>query len=225
MPRATAVIFDMDGLLVDSESVYQRVWQATAESLGYEMSDAWYHSLTGTTLASGERAILDHFGQDFPLDAFREQWVARWHASARAGEMPAKPGALALLETLAARGVPMALGTSSDESFVTPTLEGAGIRTPFGARVTGERVEQGKPAPDIFLEAARGLGVPPEQCIVLEDSQAGASAGLAANMHVIVVPDLQPPAPENRAALTGVHASLTDAMPQVLDLLGLSDAR
>jgi len=221
MPRATAVIFDMDGLLVDSECVYQRAWQTTAASLGYPMSDEWYHSLTGTTLTSAELAVREHYGGEFPLDAFREQWVARFFASVRAGELMAKPGALALLDALAARAVPIALGTSSDESFVTPTLDGAGIGTAFDARVTAEMVEHGKPAPDIFLEAARRLDTAPARCIVLEDSQAGATAGLAAGMQVIVVPDLQQPVPDTRAALAGVHASLGDATPQVLELLDL----
>lgn len=223
MPRAAAVIFDMDGLLVDSESVYQRAWQSTATKLGYEMTDAWYHGLTGTTLATAELALREHYGAGFPLDDFREQWVARWHAAARAGELSAKPGALALLEQLSAREIPTALGTSSDESFVGPTLEGAGIHTAFDARVTAEMIEHGKPAPDIFLEAARRLGALPEACIVLEDSRAGAAAGLAAGMQVIVVPDLQPPAPESIDALAGVHPSLVEATPHILDLLGLGD--
>jgi HAD superfamily hydrolase (TIGR01509 family) len=220
LSRATAVIFDMDGLLVDSESVYQRAWQSTARELGYEMSDTWYHTLTGTTLEAAEVELRAHYGVDFPLDAFRQRWSLRWHAAARAGELVAKPGALALLDTLAAQQVPIALGTSSDESFVGPTLESAGIRSEFGARVTAESVERGKPAPDIFLEAARRLDVAPQQCIVLEDSRAGAAAGLAAGMHVIVVPDLQSPAAETMGSLAGIYTTLSEAQPRILELLG-----
>ena len=155
----------------------------------------------------------------FDLARFQGRWRVLWRQEA-AGGVPAKPGAEALHARLRAGGVPCAVATSSAQAEAALSL--GGRLAGFGAVVTGDQVANGKPAPDIYLEAARRLGVAPGDCLALEDSDTGARSALAAGMRVVVVPDLVQPSPAVRAQALLVAASLDEAAPLVLRLAGIA---
>lgn len=215
----SAVIFDLDGLLVDSEPLYMRAWQAAASELGYELADDYYTSLRGLPEAGYESAIIELFGEDFPLAVFRDHWKRLWSDFVVAGELRAKAGARRLLEALDAARIPVALATSSTRGRATLALRSADLDSYLRHIVVAEDVENGKPAPDLFLLAASRLGVPPSQCLVLEDSAPGAEAGLSAGMSVILVPDLCEPPADCVGRVWMVATSLDDAIPHVLRAL------
>ena len=220
MMTLTAVICDMDGLLVDSEPLYKRAWQSAAAELGYGLPDRFHKTLIGTSESHSEQRLLERFGGDFPLPQFREAWREVWRRLLSADRLRAKPGAKAMLEAVRESPARLALATSSGKGFARVTLEQVGFDGYFEHIVTAEDVRHGKPEPDLYLEAARRLGVAPEHCLVLEDSPPGALAGLAAGMSVVVVPDLLQPPVEIVERAMGVFASLDAASPLVLRAVG-----
>ena len=189
----SAIIFDMDGLMLDSEPIYRMAWQQAAGELGYHLDDAYYLRLVGRKNAEAEAEVVATFGPAFPLPAFRAHWTARWEAHVREHGLPAKPGLAELLDQLDTWAMPKAVATSTER---TPALRSlGGLARRFDALVTGDEVRAGKPAPDIFLLAAHRLGAEPRRCVVLEDAEAGIRAAHAAGMAPILVPDLQEPSP------------------------------
>ena len=212
----SAVIFDLDGLLVDSEPLYMRAWQGAAAELGFQLTDDHYYSLLGLAEADYESAMSRSFGARFPLAVFRDRWKSRWSELVHAGELRAKAGARQLLQALEEAHVPVALATSSTRDSATLSIRSADLDSYLRRIVVVDDVARGKPAPDLFLLAATRLGVPPSRCLVLEDSAVGAEAGLSAGMSVILVPDLCQPPEECVARVSMVSASLNDALPHVL---------
>lgn len=212
----SAVIFDLDGLLVDSEPLYMRAWQEAALALGFQLTNDRYYSLIGLPEAECESAIVDFFGAGFPLSVFRDRWKALWFELLRSGELRPKAGARQLVQALDVAGIPMAIATSSTRHYAMLSIRSVELDSYFRHLVVVEDVAHGKPAPDLFLLAASRLGVPPSRCLVLEDSATGVEAGLAAGMSVIVVPDLCEPPDECVARAFMVAANLDDARPHVL---------
>ncbi len=210
----SAVILDMDGLMLDTERLYKVAWQEAALQLGFLLDDSFYFTLVGRTNADGETALIERFGMDFPLGPFRERWADLWREEVEAFGIPLKPGLTELLEYLAALGVPTAVATSSDQEHAAFSLQAAGLDARrFAHIVTGEQVETGKPAPDIYLEAARRLGVEPARTLAVEDSDAGILSASAAGMISVMVPDLKPPSPVARAVAFRVITSLHEVVP------------
>jgi HAD superfamily hydrolase (TIGR01509 family) len=217
-----AVILDMDGLMLDTEHVYKRAWQQAASQLGFVLDDGFYFTLIGRTNAAAEIGMLERFGLDFPLPLFRERWSGLWRGEVEACGIPLKPGLMELLQYLAARNIPAGIATSSDREYAAVSLRAAGLDARrFAHIVTGEQVEKGKPAPDIYLEAARRLGVDPARSLVLEDSDAGIVSASEAGMIAVIVPDLKPPSPEARARAFRVLHSLHEAISLIDDLSDL----
>jgi HAD superfamily hydrolase (TIGR01509 family) len=212
----SAVIFDMDGLLVDSEPLYMRAWQAAASQLGFEISDDHYSSLLGLPERDYEAAVLDALGGRFPREKFRACWKQLWLKSVSDGELRPKAGAVQLVAALRAARVPIAIATSCTRERATLSLRSASLDSFFHYIVVSEDVAHGKPAPDAFLLAASRLGIPPSECLVLEDSVTGAESGLSAGMSVVLVPDLSDPPAEYAARVHMVAASLNEATPHVL---------
>ncbi len=203
-----AILFDMDGLMLDSECLYQEAWKRAAAELGYTLDADLYLSLVGRSNAEAERTFAQVYGADFPTVAFRAGWDAHWHELVAQQGIPLKPGLLALLDWVEQQSLPKAVGTSSNQAEAEVCLTAAGIRDRFATVVTVDQVQAGKPAPDIFLTAAQRLGVPPDQCLVLEDSNAGVAAAQAAGMAVIMVPDLQTPTAASTAIALHIYPSL-----------------
>ena len=206
-----AVIFDMDGLLIDTEAVYLKAYQATAALMGVELPLAFCHSLIGRPSSDCDRLIQEFLGPAFALDAFNDH--ADGHvARALEAKVPVKPGAAELLAYLGERGLPLAVATSSSRRTTERHLGRAALLGHFSALATRDDVVRGKPHPDIHLEAARRLGVAPGRCIAFEDSNTGLTAAHAAGTLAIMVPDIVPPTDEVRAkclaVLPDLHAAL-----------------
>ena len=185
-----AVLFDMDGLLVDSEPLWFVVERAVAERLGAPWGEADQEALIGGSLERTVSYLLAKAGE--PVTARRED-VARWLVDGMARlvldrGLPPQPGAARLLAALEAAGVPCALVTASSRAIMAAVLKVTGLS--FGVTVCGEDVQRGKPDPEPYLRAAALLGVPPAGCVVLEDSPTGIAAARAAGCPVIAVPSV-----------------------------------
>ena len=208
-----AVVLDMDGLMLDTEPAYKRAWQAAAVLCGFLLDDSFYLTLIGRTNASAELALAERFGVDFPLASFRERWSDLWRGEAEASGIPLKPGVMELLEYLARQDLLTAVATSSDQEYAAFSLKAAGLDARMFAHiVTGEQVENGKPAPDIYLETARRLGVSPARALAVEDSDAGILSASGAGMISVMVPDLKLPSPLAREKAFRVLTSLHDVV-------------
>jgi HAD superfamily hydrolase (TIGR01509 family) len=203
-----AVIFDMDGLLLDSEPLYRVTWKAAGSSLGFPIDDVLYERFVGRGNAESEQVLREHFGEVFPLDEFHNRWSRDFHE--RLATIATKPGAMELLAALEKRGIPKALATSSPRVLALRCLGDLASR--FAALAFGDEVSHAKPAPDLFLLASQRLGIAPADCLVLEDSEAGVRAARAAGMDVIMVPDLVPPSDEIASMATRVCATLHEVL-------------
>lgn len=207
-----AVLFDMDGTLVDSEKLWDIALQELAESYGGTLSDAARRAITGTSMAESMRIVHDDLGQPERDPAASAAWIdARILELFRSG-LRWRPGAMALLRAVRAAGIPTALVTSSGRPLVEVALETLG-RDSFDAVVCGDEVAAPKPDPEPYLTAARLLGVPIERCVAIEDSRTGVASALAAGAAVLAVPAEVPLPPTD-----GVH-QLDSLAGADLDLL------
>jgi beta-phosphoglucomutase-like phosphatase (HAD superfamily) len=182
-----ALLFDMDGLMVDSEPLWFEVEREFARARGGDFTPEMGRACVGRGLPNTLQVMRAAFG--FEVELARDAAAIVDLFIARVGELTLKPGFSELLEEAASLKVPRALASSSARRLVDATLARFGVRQRFDAVVTGDCVANPKPAPDIFLEAARQLGVPHAPCVVLEDSLAGVHAARAAGMPVIAVPE------------------------------------
>lgn len=209
-----AVIFDMDGVVLDSEPVYRLCWQRAAAELGYPISDALYTRVLGHTDGDAEQILITEFGRSFPRAEFHTRWTRYFEQQLEAGPIPRKKGVVELLDFLDQRPIRKALATSTARDKAIRSL--GELRRRFEVMVTGDEIERGKPAPDIFLAAAERTGLPPDRCLVLEDSEAGVRAAHAAGMPVLLVPDLREPHQDVLRLVSGVCRSL-DEVTRLLD--------
>ena len=217
----TAVVFDMDGLLVDSEPSYQLTWKETCAAYGYELTDDVNRSMLGLNEQDSEAVLFKTFGDDFPIETFRKDWATHWWEIARQEGIAVKAGALELITELAAQQIPMAIATSSERAKVDFLLPAAGITHAFDAIVCGPEVPNGKPAPDIYRKAASSLQQNPANCIALEDSNNGMRSAKGAGMHAIMVPDLKDAEPDVAAIADLICDNLIAARPYLVSALGL----
>ncbi|MEL6246792.1 MAG: HAD family phosphatase [Cyanobacteria bacterium J06648_16] len=212
LSRFKAILFDMDGLMLDSETVYHTAWQQAVTELGYTFDSGLYLDLVGRSNAEAERLMLEAFGGDFPVETFRTDWTRHWQRRVQTQGMPTQPGLWELLDFLEAEQMPKAVGTSSNAAEAALSLKSNRLWARFSAIVTVDDVAAGKPAPDIFLLAAQRLGMSPSDCLVLEDSNAGVEAAVTAGCQVIMVPDLQTPTPDSQARALQVCESLHEVL-------------
>ena len=201
-PIFDAVIFDLDGTLIDTEALCNLAGVQACAALGLAVDLGFFEALAGIDDVNRVRLISAHVGAALPQQAFLAEWDRVCRARFADG-IPLKPGAMALLDRLLARGMPLALATSSRRAMADEKLGHAGLARFFPTVVTFEDVVRPKPAPDAYLLAASRLGAAPAKCCVFEDSETGAQAAHAAGMTVVQVPDLHP--------TTGTHAHLVAA--------------
>ena len=206
-----AALFDMDGLLIDSEAVYIRAYQDAAAEIGAEISMDLCHAMVGVPRRECEEMIQEHYGPAFDVPAF--QLCFRRHSARHMEErVPVKPGAAELLAFLGDRGIKLGVATSAQRASVERYLGRAGLLDRFAAIATRADIERPKPHPDVYLEAARRLGVDPARCLAFEDSNIGLEAAHAAGMMAFMVPDLLAPTPESHAravrVLPDLHAAV-----------------
>lgn len=215
-----AAVFDMDGLLLDSEWPILHAWLEAAREHGVPIEPQTYLQVVGRRAADGRASFRAALGQDFPFDAVRTRVQALLVEARRRDGHVLKPGARALLARLQRQGIPCAVASSTRRAEVEARLGSTGLLGHFAALAAGDEVAEGKPSPDVYLLAADRLGVAACTCIAFEDSEHGAQAALAAGMAVVVVPDLLTPGPELRSASLAVLDSLVDTHTHHRDWFG-----
>lgn len=192
LPDFDAMIFDMDGLVLDTESTYSLAWQRAAADMGYQLSDAFCLSLSGMQYQAIEQKLLAWCGADFNLNEFNQLSAGNWRQHVTANGIPIKKGFFSLLEQLIKKEKPYALATNSRAVNAHECLELAGIKHVFATVVTRDHVRQGKPEPDVFIKAAALLNVDIRRCLVVEDSHAGIAAADGAGAFSIFIPSQWP---------------------------------
>jgi len=210
-PPRIGVIFDMDGLLVDTERIARIAWQQAARNAGHEMPDAVFARMIGRSKRDSAGLLREALGPDFDFEKVYLATAALYEEIIARDGLPLKPGAHEILAALSARNIPLAVATSTRSPVAERRLEQVGLLKYFSVLVTGDQVTHGKPAPDIFREAARRLGIDPAASYALEDSYAGVRSAHSAGLKVIMVPDLLPPTPEIAALAHAIAPSLLDA--------------
>ncbi|WP_323194763.1 HAD family hydrolase [Nodularia harveyana] len=211
-----AVIFDMDGLLFDTESIARWAWKQALKSHGYQMSDDLYLEFVGRDLTWREKLLKKIYGDSLPFESVTLQRIEIGDQRELQEGLPMKPGVLDLLYGLSDLGVIIGLATGTGRTRAMRRLINAGINEYFSTIVTSEDVTAGKPAPDIFLEASRRLNIDPVQCVVFEDSFVGVEAAFRAGMCPIMVPDIEAPSAE----IKGWAYRVLDSLEETRELLG-----
>ncbi|MFD6354691.1 HAD family hydrolase [Nocardia tengchongensis] len=189
MARLDAVLWDMDGTLLDSEKLWDMALRELAGQYGRELTDAVRHALIGASGPNAFRILFDGLGIEHTLEAVEEaaEWMEARVTELFQGPVPWRPGARETLDLVRAAGVPMALVTNTKRSLAEYGLDTIG-REYFGATVCADEVPHGKPAPDVYLRAAELLGVAPGHAVAIEDSPTGSIAAQAAGCALLVVP-------------------------------------
>ena len=202
-------IFDMDGLLIDSERLWQRTWRALAEERGVTLGDGFAREVIGTGGARTREVLARYYRTD-ETQALLRECSARVYALEADG-VPLKAGVRTILDGLRAAGYRLAVASSSPMEMIERNLRLDGIDGYFDELVSGRTVAHSKPAPDVFLLAAKRLGLPPEECWVFEDSHSGVEAGWRAGCRTVMIPDLVPPDERMETMCWGIFPSLGEA--------------
>ena len=214
----SAVIFDLDGVLIESESVWNEARRAVALEHGGRWRDDAPRAMMGMSSTEWSCYMHDQLRVDLPASEISSAVVARLRESYRR-TLPLLPGAREAVERLAARW-PLGLASSANREIIELVLDLAELRSRFAATVSSEEVAHGKPAPDVYLEAAGRLDVAPKACAAIEDSTNGLRSAAAAQMTVIAVPNRQfPPAEEALSLARAVLGSLTELQPDLIEEL------
>lgn len=208
-----AVLFDMDGLMFDTERMYQKAWLQAGRQMGVPMEPEIVDRLRGRNREGCGRVCREAFGEGFDFDAMRtacRALMARWIEE---DGLPVKPGLYELLAELERRGIPAVLATSTTRDSAWGHLQRAKVDRYFLGAVCGDEVSHSKPDPEVFLKAAALAGRDPARCMVLEDSPAGVRAGAAAGCFTVMVPDLTAPDEELKKLADEILPGLRDVIP------------
>ena len=211
--RIAAVIFDLDGVLLDSETAWVEVKKEFTEDSGGHWKDRAQWDMLGMSSTEWSQYMHDELAVPVPPEQISSEVAERLVERYRQ-RLPLLPGAVGAVRSLA-REWPLAVASSSNRNVIDLVLEQAGLADAFAATVSSEEVERGKPAPDVYLEAARRMGVEPESCAAIEDSGNGIRSADAAGMAVIAVPNKDfPPDPDALALAALVLDSLRELSPE-----------
>lgn len=186
-----AVIFDMDGVIFDTEKVYLDIWIEVFEKYGYKMTKELYVNVMGTGRKNVIKTFLENFGDDLPIEKMYEEKDNQLFYIIENQGIPLKEGVKELFSMLKEKNYKIALATSAKRERVEKQIKDKWLKESFDAIVCGDDVEKGKPIPDIFLKAAKKIDVEPENCFVVEDSPAGIKAAFSGGMKGIHVEDLK----------------------------------
>lgn len=194
-----AIIFDMDGLLFDSERIVQRSWEEAGNQLGITRMGSHIYQTLGMNRAGRNKYFSRVIGPDFPHEEFAQRTSVCFHDIVAKEGLPIKPGARELLEYGRENGYRMAVATSSSRKYATKNLIEADLFQFFDGAVFGDMVKRAKPDPEIYLTACKSIGVRAENSIALEDAPAGIRSAYAAGMLPVMIPDLVQPSEEVKA--------------------------
>ena len=217
------VIFDMDGLMTDTERLFQDLWCQVMEEWGNPAHRDVVAYCIGLNHSAIDAYVREKLGPDFDYRAVLREVGVRSEAHFAAHGIPLKPGLFKLLDDLDAAGIPYAVATSSIRKMATARLESIGVLPRIHGMVTGDMVAVGKPEPEIFRKAADALGLPPESCMVLEDSPHGILAAYLAGCIPVMIPDLQKPDSETERLLFAKLDRLDEVMPLILEINRAAD--
>lgn len=210
--RRKAVVFDMDGVLFDTEVLCMKSWMTVAERNGLPGMEEVFPKCIGLNSNDSRNIVMKAYGEDFDYPAFREQAAAWQRDYLEKNGLPIKPGMREILGWLKTSDYAVGLASSTRSSSVFDHLEQAGIRDSFSVVITGDMVEHSKPRPDIYLLACRELGVKPQEAYAVEDSPNGIRSAHAAGMHTVMVPDMIPPDEEMRRLSRVILKDLLEVM-------------
>lgn len=203
-----SVIFDMDGVIFDSERCVIECWKVVADKYNIPNIEPVLMKCLGVTYEEGKRIFLNHYGEDFPYDAWKKERSDLYHERYDNGRLPLKPGIRELLIYLKENGYKVGVASSTREAVVSRQLDDAGLRKYFDNLTCGDMLERSKPEPDIYLMACDKLGVKPEEAIAIEDSFNGIRSAYRAGMFPIMIPDLMQPDEEMRELAGRIFESL-----------------
>lgn len=206
-------IFDHDGLMFDTEKVWQSNWQKQARARGIVLPDVFKHDVSGTSGDMMKSVVEKYYGVDDGTEIMNLVIAGVHHDLSISIEE--KKGLHEIIEMFAARGVAMAVASSSPGNMIVRNLQNAGIDQYFQAVVSGQHVSHSKPAPDIFLLAAEKIGIDPCECYVFEDAINGVKAGHAAGCRTIMIPDMTQPDEDTKKIAAAILPSLLDAAKEI----------
>jgi HAD superfamily hydrolase (TIGR01509 family) len=213
-----AIVFDVDGVLIDSEPVWERVRRKFVADHGGRWAQDAQDRMMGMSTAEWSAYLSEDFGLRLAAPQVAELVIAAMAAEYRA-HLPLLPGAVEAVRSLSARW-PLAVASSAPKSLIEAVLDASALRPAFAAAVSSEEVPRGKPAPDVYLEATKRLGVPPAASAAVEDSSNGLRSAAAAGLTVIAVPRPEyPPAEDAIKRARVVLGSLTSLTPEVVAAL------
>lgn len=207
-----AVVFDMDGVIFDSERAIMGCWIELADKYKLKDIEKAFLSCTGTTASRTREIMLETYGDDFPYDEYAKESSRMFHERYDNGKLPIKSGVFEILEFLRNSGKKIALASSTRKESVINELRDAGLIDYFDEIVTGDMVSNSKPAPDIFLKAVETLGIEAEDAYAIEDSYNGIKSAFRGNLRPIMVPDLLSPNDEMTQMSEIILPSLNDVI-------------
>lgn len=203
-----AVVFDMDGVIFDSERLVIECWKVIACKYGVPDIEEACRECLGVNSTETKQKFLNRYGQDFPYDTYKGEMSKLYHDNYDGGRLPMKKGVVELLQYLKENNVKVALASSTRSSVVRQELTDAGIIEYFRVIIGGDMVTRSKPQPDIFLKACEELGVAPQEAFAIEDSYNGIRAAAAGSLRPLMVPDLMPPTEEMEQLSERIFESL-----------------
>jgi HAD superfamily hydrolase (TIGR01509 family) len=213
-----AVIFDMDGLLLDTERIALCAFVNACREHDFEPDLRIYHQCVGTTYARGAEILRSGNGKGFPFNAVSQLWEKRFNEETLEKPVPLKDGALSLLRILEAKGIKKAVVTSSYQAHAVRKLSNCGILEFFDFVLGGDQISNGKPDPEIYLTACEKLDNDPAICLALEDADNGVQSGFRAGLNVIQVPDLKEPSAEIKVLGHRILKSLVEVEEELMKI-------
>ncbi len=212
MKNFEGIIFDMDGVIFDSERAIMECWLEIGKKYNIKDLDKVYLLCTGVTIEKTKDIILNHYGSDFPYEKYNEEGTKLFFEKYKDFKLPLKTGVFELMEFLKSNNKKIALASSSPNYLVKKELEAQGLINYFDKIITGDMVLKSKPEPDIYLKAIEELKIDPNNLFVIEDSFNGIRSATSANLKAIMVPDLKLPDDEMKSKATVILSDLLEVI-------------